>query len=396
MSHQNRIFMHIARFLSFFYLILFQVHTLCAQDEWSPHFFSEAEKNYIELQKIVPMYEKAVLNPWASVPDVPFKLNTKNWAVLALRGRLEATGDLRPENNNDWMIYNKAVFEAVKHFQSRHGLDVDGIVGKATLYELNISPEKRLQQLQININRWAKLSGELGSRYMMVNIPAFQLDLIENGEKILSMKAIVGRPSRPTPELSSTVTRMVLNPYWNIPKMIAQEDIIPKVIQNSNYLDSMGIKIFNRQYDDVYQIFPDEINWDTAKYEGFAYQLRQDPGANNALGLVKFEFRNSKDIYLHDTPAKALFNRDKRAYSSGCVRLEKPFELVNYLMQDNPDWSNEKLLDILMKGKTKYITASRPTKVIITYLTVWVDDKGTIQFRDDLYGLDETRWDSIY
>lgn len=351
---------------------------------------SISEHNYRLLQQEIPIYEEAVAHPWATLPtNLRLKPGKKNIAVLTLRGRLRATYDLTAEMDKGLVVYDAEVVQAVKHFQSRHGLKPDGIVGPATLYELNVPPEQRLLQIQINMDRWAKLSAELNNRYIMINIPAFQMDLVENGQKVLSMKAIVGKPERPTPQLTSMVTRLVLNPYWNVPKLIAEKDIIPKVQQNPNYLDDMGIRIFDRQDNDSEELQADAIDWDAAQDEGFQYHFRQDPGTQNALGLIKFEFRNSDDIYMHDTPAKNLFDLDKRAYSSGCIRLERPFDLAAYLMKNTPEWTTDAIQDILDSGKTRYVNVSNPTKVIITYITSWVDDNGNLQFRDDLYGLDE-------
>jgi murein L,D-transpeptidase YcbB/YkuD len=275
-------------------------------------------------------------------------------------------------------------------FQSTHGLNPDGVVGNDTREALNISPEQRVMQIQVNMARWAKLSKELGDHYIIVNIPAFTMNLVENGNSVLNMKAIVGKPERPTPEIESTVTRIVLNPYWNVPKLIAQKDIIPKIINDPGYLDEMNIKILNREDDsDSYEIDPGEIDWQAVEAEGFQYHFRQDPGENNALGLVKFEFENSHDVYMHDTPAKELFDAEKRDFSSGCIRLEKPFELVTYLMAQNENWSEERMQSILDAGKTSYIKIARPMPVIIAYLTAFVDDSGQLQFRNDIYGWDQ-------
>jgi murein L,D-transpeptidase YcbB/YkuD len=350
---------------------------------------SIAEKNYNALEEALPMYEQAIITPWPTIPThVRLKPGMKNISVMALRGRLKATKDLLPEDDTGRTLYDHALTLAVKHFQIRHGLNPDGIVGPETLYELNISPEERLHQIKVNMERWSKLSNELGDRFIMVNVPDYQLDLIENGQRVLSMKAIVGKPDRPTPEIFSTITRVVFNPYWNVPKMIANEDIIPKILKNRNYLDDMHIRILDRQVDDAYEINPDEVDWKSASEEGFQYHFRQDPGNNNALGLIKFEFNNANDIYLHDTPARNLFNQTHRAFSSGCIRLEKPYDLAYYLMRNDPNWNEEKLESYLGAGTTKYVKVSNPTRVIITYLTSWVDDNGNVQFRDDVYGWD--------
>lgn len=353
---------------------------------------SMADRNYTRLQQAIPTYEDAVLHPWATLPDdAKLKPGAKNTYVLALRGRLKATGELKPGDDTGLALYDEYVTDAVKRFQVSHGLEPTGAVGPATRAELNVPPEDRLRQLEVNIRRWAKLSHQLGDRYILVNVPSYQLQVVENGVTVLRMKAVVGKPERPTPEITSTVTRVVFNPYWNVPKTIAEKDIVPKVINNPNYLDEMHIEILDQQADDATIISQDEVDWQSALENGFPYHFRQEPGNENALGLVKFEFDNSHDVYLHDTPAKNLFEKSKRDFSSGCIRLERPFDLANYLMKNNPNWNEEKMQDILAKGKTSYLKASLPTEIVITYLTAWVDDAGNIQFRSDIYqedGLD--------
>lgn len=351
---------------------------------------SIANRNVTELKKLLPLYTTAAAEPWGTLPpDLILKPGMKNIAVLLIRGHLKATGDLNPTDDIGLTLYDKNLMKAVMRYQARHGLAADGVIGAGTLAELNILPSKRLQQIQLNIIRWEKLSSALMDRYILINIPNYQLDVIEYGHKVFSMKAIVGKPERPTPEINSTVTRLVLNPYWNIPKLIAEEDIIPKVINDPDYLENMHIKVFDRQDNEAEEIDPRDIDWVAAEYDNLPYHLRQDPGSDNALGLVKFEFPNSNDVYMHDTPAKNLFNVTRRAFSSGCIRLEKPFELVTYLMQDDPTWTEANMEEILASNTTKYIKVSRPTRVIITYLTAWVDEEGVLQFRDDLYGLDD-------
>ncbi len=348
-----------------------------------------ADWNYNELEHALPIYEAAALNPWGSLPmEIKLKPGDRNRAILILRNHLRTIGDLKADDDNELILYDHQLVKAVKHFQARNGLYPDGIIGPATISALNITPAERLRQIQVNLQRWAKLSNTLGERYIMVNVPEYRMYLVDHGQTVLSMKAVVGKPERPTPELTSTMTRLVLNPYWNVPKTIAEKDIVPKVIHNPDYLDDMHIKIFDQQEDDAIEMSPDEVDWEEAATDGFRYHFRQDPGNDNALGRVKFEFQNSLDIYMHDTPAKNLFDLPKRAFSSGCIRLEKPFELVSYLMQDDPKWSEEMMQAILDTGRTSYIKIPHPTKVIITYVTVWSDTDGNLQFRDDLYGWD--------
>jgi murein L,D-transpeptidase YcbB/YkuD len=347
---------------------------------------SVADRTYTQLQQAIPMYQDAVLHPWATLPSgIKLKPGIKNIHVIALRGRLKATGELKPEDDTELTLYDKSVTEAVKRFQLSHGLEPTGAVGPQTLSELNVPPSERLQQIQVNMRRWAKLSHELGDRYILVNVPDYRLQVVENGEIVLSMKAVVGKPERPTPEIFSKVTRIVFNPYWNVPNSIAEEDIVPKVINNPNYLEEMHIEILNQQTEDATILSSRDIDWQSIELNGFPYHFRQEPGSENALGLVKFEFDNSHDVYLHDTPAKNLFELSKRDFSSGCIRLEKPFELANYLMKDDPTWTEDKMQDILDTGKTRYIKASAPTEIIIAYLTAWTDESGNVQFRDDVY-----------
>ena len=348
-----------------------------------------AGKNIAGLKNMLPVYEAAVAHPWPTIPgNKKLALGAQNDNVLLLRQRLLATQDLMTINDHGNNVFDTQLADAVKLFQRRHGLKADGYVGQATLHELNISPEQRVKQIELNIQRWESLSHEMGHRYIMVNVPDYHLDVVEDGKTVLSMKAIIGKPERQTPELSSVITRVILNPYWNVPKKIAQKDIVPKVINDPDYLDDEHIKILQQQTDHPAIINAADVDWLDAEENGFKYHFRQDPGVGNALGLVKFEFTNSDDIYLHDTPAKNLFDQDKRAFSSGCIRLEKPFELANYLMRNSPEWNDEHVKEILEIGKTSYIKAAKPTTIIITYITAWVDEYGLVEFRDDLYGRD--------
>jgi murein L,D-transpeptidase YcbB/YkuD len=389
MSNQPRLFMrHIALLTTLVALAACQTTTTTLSTS-STQPTSLADKNYTALQKALPMYEYAAAHPWPIIPaNTTLKLGAKNAGVPLLRDRLKATGDLLPDNDYGDAVFDRQLADAVMNFQERNGLKADGVVGADTLHELNISAQERLKQIQLNIQRWAILSKQMGDHYVLVNIPDYHLYVIDHDQKVLTMKAIVGKTERPTPEISSTITTIVLNPRWNVPKLIANKDIVPKVIADPTYLEKMHIKILNRQEETPTEIDPQTINWQLAETDGFPYHFRQDPGPDNALGLVKFEFQNSEDVYLHDTPTKNLFDEDKRHFSSGCIRLEHPFELVTYLMKEDPEWNSEKEQQILAMGKTTYVRAATPTPVFITYLTAWVDDSGKIEFRDDVYGRD--------
>jgi len=351
---------------------------------------SLAEKNYVQLRDILPLYQNAVMHPWPTIPDTSKKLKTgiQNPAVVLLRERLKATRDLPEYYNRADNLFDKSLAQAVKAFQQRNGLKADGVVGKMTLQELNVPPAVRVKQIIINIQRWASLAHRLNGRFIIVNVPDYELYAYDNNEKILSIKAIVGKPDTETPELQSQISRLVFNPYWNVPTKIAQNEIVKKVRENPGYLDTMRLKILTSEESNAAEIDQDQVDWHAAQVNGFPYRFRQEPGLDNSLGIVKFEFQNSHDVYLHDTPAKELFNQDERALSHGCVRLENPLALVDFLMDGSPDWNEEHMQEILSADKTKYVKAYRPTSILITYITAWVDDHGAINFRNDIYGKD--------
>ncbi len=351
---------------------------------------SLAEKNYEQLRAILPLYQNAVLHPWPIVPETQSKLKVgmKNPAVVLLRERLKATQDLPAYYDRSDLLFDKPLAQAVKAFQQRNGLKADGVVGKLTLQELNTPADVRVNQIVINMQRWISLSPRLNGRFIMVNVPDYELYAYDNNEKILSMKAIVGKPENETPELQSQISRVIFNPYWNVPTKIAQNEIVKKVREDPAYLDTMRMKILSTQENNFREIQPEDVNWQSAEENGFPYRFRQEPGVDNSLGIVKFEFQNSQDVYLHDTPAKELFNQDDRALSHGCVRLENPLALVDFLLNSDRDWNEERLQTILAADKTKYVKIDQPTPIIITYITAWVDENGAVNFRNDIYGKD--------
>lgn len=353
----------------------------------NPNNPSLANKNYAGLSTALAVYQRAALQPWPLMTvHTLLKVHQQNPTVALLRTRLQATGDLPTDDYQVDNIFEPALARAVMHFQQRHGLKADGIVGKQTLQALNVPPAVRIKQIEINMQRWANLANQLGNRFILVNIPDFHLSVFEHNHEVLRLKTIVGKVARQTPDIHSRLTRMVFNPYWNVPQKIARKDIIPKVLDNPNYLTDLHIKVFPADTEDAAPIDPAEIDWEAVAENDLPYRLRQDPGLNNALGLVKFEFQNSADIYLHDTPAKNLFAENTRLFSSGCIRLENPFALVNYLMQTDAQWDEEYMHSILGTGKTTYIRVAHPIPIFITYLTAWVDEQGMLNFRDDIYG----------
>ncbi len=350
---------------------------------------SLAQKNYAKLRQALLLYQNASMHPWPVIQgNRLLKEGMHSKIVPLLRERLREINELPADYNQMDNRYDSELAASIRLFQEHNGLQADGIIGQNTLEKLNILPALRAKQIEINMQRWASLLPYLGSRFIMVNIPEYRLHVYEDNQEVLSMKAIVGKPTSPTPELNSQIKRLVFNPPWNVPVKIAQKELVNKVMENPGYLDENHIRIFDSPESDAVEINQYDVDWEAAANNGFPYHFRQDPGDDNSLGLVKFEFENSHDVYLHDTPAKELFNQEIRDLSHGCVRLENAFALVDYLMRDNPEWTEDRVQDILSEGKTKYIKAYRPTPILITYITAWVDEDGAINFRDDVYGKD--------
>lgn len=341
------------------------------------------------LSEVIPRYQKLAHLPWSPIIyHGPITVGTHNTAIPRIRRRLIALGDLSTELNSTSDFYDQALKDAVIRFQWRHGLKPDGKIGKKTIAALNVSPRKRLHQLKLNMRRWASIPEGIGKRYIHVNIPSYELNLVEDGAKVMKMRVIVGKPKRPTPILYSKVQTLVFNPKWNVPYNIAKKDIIPKVIEDPNYLAENNISVYSSWKKNAYRIDPKKIDWVRAQKEGFRYRLSQSPGDFNALGRVKFIFLNDHDVYMHDTPQRGLFQKIQRAFSSGCIRLEKPFQLVEYFIQNDEKLEHEQVYDYLSKRKIKYVRIRNPIPLYITYITAWVDRQGIPHFREDIYQRD--------
>lgn len=382
---------------SFFCLLFF--HSL-AHSEWisrpDPQFSPQSNQesnqplneNYFRLKKVLDYYESIQSHPWEPLSFYDFKKGASNPDVPQLRERLRLLGDLSAAEDNQSELFDHALEQAVKRFQARHGLKADGLLGRKTEEELNVPPFERAEEIRRNMQRWANLPAHLGNRFIFINIPEFRFDLVEKGQSVLTMKIIVGKPDRPTPELTSQLNQIELNPYWNIPPNIAQKDILPKLLKDPRYLDEMNIKVVQRRKSEVIVLDASRIDWNEAARNGFNYDLRQEPGKNNALGLVRFDFPNEYNVYMHDTPAKDLFNKENRIFSSGCIRLEKPFALLSYLLNGNPEWDVSHLAEALQSGKETTIKV-KPIPIYIIYATAWVDRHGVLNFRHDPYGYNE-------
>jgi murein L,D-transpeptidase YcbB/YkuD len=309
-------------------------------------------------------------------------------SVGNLHERLIILGDLYADNNDRVDIFDESTEEAVLRYQKRHGLIQDGVVGPRTLEMLNTSLQKRIRQIELNMERWRWVPRNIGNRYLIVNIADFKLWVTENHRRVLDMRVVVGRPYRRTPVFSAKMTFMVINPYWNIPQRLAIRDVLPKIQKNIHYIEQQNIKVFKDWRENSAEIDPETIAWNKIEPRNFTYKLRQEPGPKNVLGRMKFIFPNKFAVYLHDTPKRSLFNKNNRDFSSGCIRVEEPIILAVYLLQDDPSWTRERLMQAIENKTPQIVGLKRPITVHLQYWTAWVDDTGKLNFRHDIYDRD--------
>jgi murein L,D-transpeptidase YcbB/YkuD len=321
---------------------------------------------------------------WPAVPADVYKRGQSGPAVAALRQRLAVAGELKTQDaNNAAATYDGDVETAVKAFQELHGIKATGLVDKPTLAALNISIDERLRQVALNLERWRWLPDDLGARHLFVNIPFFHLVAREDGKPVMDIRVVVGKPGNETPIFSDEMETVVFSPYWNIPDSIKQGETAPAVMRDPSYLERNNIEI--RRGSQV--VSASSVNWsDPGELRQLAF--RQRPGANNALGHVKFLFPNKYDVYLHDTPADSLFARPGRAFSHGCVRVEEPEVLANYILRGYSEWNGPRIITAMHSGDEQHVKLKETIPVHIVYFTSWVDDNGGLHFQPDIYGYD--------
>ena len=283
--------------------------------------------------------------------------------------------------------YDRQLVEAVKRFQAWQGLHADGVIGQGTRDWLNVSPSQRAGLLALNIQRLRLLPGTL-STGIMVNIPEYSLVYYLNGNQVLASRVIVGRPDRKTPMMSSALNNVVVNPPWNVPPTLARKDILPKVWNDPAYLERHGYTVL-RGWNSKEAIDPSMVDWATITPANLPFRFQQAPGAQNSLGRYKFNMPSSDAIYLHDTPNHNLFQKEARALSSGCVRVNKASELANMLLQD-AGWNDTRISDALKQGDTRYVNIRHDIPVNLYYLTAFVGADGRTQYRTDIYNYDLT------
>lgn len=344
--------------------------------------------DYARLRKALAHYrELAAQAPWPTLEAGP-KLSPgeHDARVPALRQRLESSAELAHTETVDAMLYDDTLAKAVRRFQSTRGLEPDGIVGKATRDALNVSPQQRVRQLRSTMERWRWLPRQFGARHVRVNVASFELQVEENDKPVLSMNVIVGKEQLSTPAFRSQLTHVVFNPSWTIPYSIASKEILPKLKTNPGYLAEENIQVFDSAGGEP--LDPALIDWSQYTEKNFPYRLRQLPGPLNSLGQIKFLLPNSYAIYLHDTPNRRLFNKSVRALSHGCIRIQQPDALAEYLLGDHTKWNPESITATIAQQQTRTVTLPQPIPIYLLYFTAWVDAEGVVQFRDDIYTRD--------
>lgn len=348
--------------------------------------------NYTALRKKLYLYrDSGKIDPWPKIESgETLGVKAEGERVNQLIENLLARNYLSSSQFESRRFFGENVKRAVAQFQMNNGLNADGVVGKKTLNALNLSREYRIKQLIINMERWRWLPEDLGQRYIYVNIADYNLKLFVNNQLKMEMKTIVGREQRSTPVFSDTIDYLVLNPYWYVPESIAVKDILPEIKKDQKYLEENNFSLF--QYtgnNKLEEIDPDEVEWNQINEENFNYLIRQNPGNNNSLGRVKFMFPNKFSVYLHDTPGKYLFSKNQRNFSSGCIRIEKPVDLAEYLLNDQEEWTRNNIEEEMKKDTEKIIYLNNPIKIYLQYNTAWVNHFGNLNFREDIYNRDQ-------
>lgn len=337
------------------------------------------------VQLAMSQYQMIVSNGgWPQVPETakPLQLGAVDSSVQALRQRLMISGDL-PRDAGMSNSFDSYVDGAVKRFQARHGLPSDGVMGEYTMKAINVPATTRLTQLQTNLVRLQSMSGDLGPRFVTVNVPAAMVEAVEGGRVVMRNTAVVGRISRPTHLINSKIYEVILNPYWTAPRSIVEKDIVPLMRKDPTYLEKNNIRLIDGQGSEV---SPSSVDWNAPKAPNLMF--RQDPGKINAMSSTKINFHNPNNEYMHDTPSQGLFNKLMRFESSGCVRVQNVRDLVLWILKDTPGWDRQRVEQVIASRQNTPIKLQQEVPVYFVYITAWSAKDGVVQFRDDIYEKD--------
>jgi murein L,D-transpeptidase YcbB/YkuD len=342
---------------------------------------------YQRLEAALQQYRAlAAAGGWPEVPSGPtIRADSNDPRLAALARRLAISGDLA--GDEVWIEssgYDTVLQTAVRRFQARHGLEIDGLVGQATLRALNVSVEQRIDQIRVNLERapWRLYAGV--EDFILVNIAAFKAYVIRDGKTVWATRVIVGDPEHETPVFSAELKHVVVNPDWTVPYEIATKELLPDIKKNPDFFTRGNYQLLDADGD---LVDPADVDWNSIRVGNFPFTLVQRPCSTNQLGQIKFIFPNTYSVYIHDTPQKSLFTKASRAFSHGCIRVDAPLHLAE-LVLDGEGWSRKEIESAVRSGNTRTVVLSEPLPVFILYWTVDVDDQGTIKFYDDIYERD--------
>lgn len=359
--------------------------------EWEinpPRGYATLAKANIEPTKmaIKRFADIAAAGGWAPIPEVQLQAGSDDPAVKLLRTRLFMTGELKDADNGS-SHYDYNLEKAVRRFQATNGLTPTGIADKRTLGALNVPAATRLAQLKVNVNRLQETISSAGKKYIVVNIPAAQIEAIENDKIFARYAGVVGKTERPTPLLKSAITDLNFNPIWRVPPTVESEDLIPRGREMQKKGQNVLVKFHIDAYDGAgKKMDPEKVDWE--KVHPGTYTYSQQPGKENPLGFLKINFDSAHSVYMHDTPSDNIFGRNFRAASSGCIRVQNIEHLAGWIVQDQDGWDVERVAAMKKSGERADLRLKKPIPLHFVYLTAWATEDGVVQFRRDLYKKD--------
>ena len=346
-----------------------------------------SRKNIAAMKAAIARYEKIVkAGGWKPLPKLKFYSGSQHPSLAGLRHHLSLTGDLKgPPGRSSYFGYE--LERALKRFQARHGLSPTGVVDRRTIAALNVPAKARLRQLRLNLGRLRSLAQPKKRKYVVVNIPAAQLEAVNRDRVVSRHSAVVGKIDRRTPILQSRIHQLNFNPVWTLPPTVINKDLIPKGVRMAKRGKSVLVKYGIDAYGgNGRKLDPTKVKWSGGNARKLVY--RQQPGPQNPLGFVKINFHNKHAVYMHDTPSQKLFGRNFRAASSGCVRVQNIEQLAAWLLSDNLNWTRQRVYDMRKNGKRKDVNVKRPVPLLFAYMTAWATEDGVVQFRRDIYKRD--------
>jgi murein L,D-transpeptidase YcbB/YkuD len=339
--------------------------------------YAPQNSQYKKLQEYLSKYiafEKQETTDTVANVAKPLKLNTVDPKIIQIKNRLLLLGDMEIADSSD--MYDSTMMVAVKNFQRRMGLSIDGAIGNKMIAELNVPVSKRIRQMLVNMERVRWMPAEKDTNYILVNIPEYKMHVYDSGHLVFDMNVIVGTAANSTVIFNGNLKYVVFSPYWNVPESIVKKEIIPSIKRNANYIAKNNMEITG--------------------YSGGVPNVRQKPGPANSLGLVKFLFPNNYNIYFHDTPNRDLFTQANRSFSHGCIRLGEPKKFAEYMLRNDSTWTSDAIEKAMHLAKEKWVTVKKSVPVFIVYFTAWVDKDGLLNFRKDIYGHDEKMGEKLF